>query len=123
MGAEMTVSSNGRVNNSAVGRVNVQTKAKLFRGFGEPSRLAIIEALRGRSRTVSEIVDITGLSQSNVSNHLACLRNCGLLRSHSAGRFVHYELTTAVIDEMLALADLILQKAADEIAACPNNLG
>lgn len=49
-------------------------KAKLFRGFSDSSRLAILEVLRSGSRTVGEIVEATGLTQSNASNHLGCLR-------------------------------------------------
>lgn len=52
-------------------------KAKLFRGFGDPSRLSILDALRNGPLTVSELIEATGLSQSNVSNHLGCLRDCG----------------------------------------------
>ena len=65
-------------------------KAKLFRGFGDPSRLGILDALRQGPRTVGEIVDTTGLTQSNVSNHLACLRDCGLVASEQQGRYVTY---------------------------------
>ena len=56
-------------------------KAKLFRGFADPSRLAILEALRSTPLNVGEIVEATGLSQSNISNHLGCLRDCGLVVS------------------------------------------
>lgn len=57
----------------------VALKAKLFRGFADPSRLAIVEALRSGSMTVTEVVAATGLTQSNTSNHLSCLRDCGLV--------------------------------------------
>ena len=60
-------------------------KAKLFRGFADPSRLAIVEALRRGSRSVSEIVEITGLTQPNTSNHLACLLDCGLVERGQQG--------------------------------------
>lgn len=50
------------------------TKAKLFRGLGDPSRLAIVQALSEGTRTVGEIVRATGLSQPLVSMHLACMR-------------------------------------------------
>jgi len=56
----------------------VQLQAKLFRGFGDPARLNILQALRNGPMTVTEIVDATGMSQSNTSNHLRCLRECGL---------------------------------------------
>lgn len=55
-------------------------KAKLFRGFSDPSRLSILEALRNGPLTVGEIVEATGLTQSNTSNHLSCLNDCGLVR-------------------------------------------
>jgi ArsR family transcriptional regulator, cadmium/lead-responsive transcriptional repressor len=57
-----------------------ELKAKLFRGFSDTSRLGILETLRQGPRMVSEIVEMTGLSQPNVSNHLGCLRECGLVK-------------------------------------------
>ncbi|MEJ5250189.1 MAG: ArsR family transcriptional regulator, partial [Caldilinea sp.] len=42
-----------------------ELQAKLFRGFADPSRLAILETLRDGPLTVGEIVQATGLSQSN----------------------------------------------------------
>jgi MerR family transcriptional regulator, light-induced transcriptional regulator len=57
---------------------------------GRASTLAILATLRRRERTVQEIVRATGLSQSNVSNHLARLRAQGVVTSRRAGRFVHY---------------------------------
>ena len=62
---------------------STRLKAKLFRGFSDPSRLAILDVLRSRAMTVSEIVEATGLSQSNTSNHLGCLRDCGLVTPYS----------------------------------------
>ncbi len=98
-----------------------QVKAKLFRGFSEPSRLAIIEALRQGSLTVNEIVEITGLTQPNVSNHLGCLRSCGLVTNHSSGRFIRYQLKSTHINEMLGLADRILAEVSTTIEGCPND--
>ena len=57
---------------------SIDLQAKLFRGFADPSRLGILDALRNGPLTVSEIVEATSLSQPNVSNHLGCLRDCGL---------------------------------------------
>ncbi len=78
----------------------VDLQAKLFRGFADPSRLAILEALRRGPLTVTEVVQATGLTQSNVSNHLGCLRDCGLVASEQKGRYVRYRLS----DERVALA-------------------
>jgi ArsR family transcriptional regulator, cadmium/lead-responsive transcriptional repressor len=54
---------------------SIEIQAKLFRGFSDPSRLAILDTLRNGPLTVGEIVETTGLTQSNVSNHLGCLRD------------------------------------------------
>ena len=66
----------------------IQLQAKLFRGFGDPARLAILQVLKSGPVTVSEIVTATGMSQSNTSNHLGCLRECGLVAAEQRGRYV-----------------------------------
>jgi DNA-binding transcriptional ArsR family regulator len=63
---------------------SVDLQAKLFRGFADPSRLSVLVALRNGPLTVGEIVEATGLSQSNASNHLGCLRDCDSSRSRPA---------------------------------------
>jgi DNA-binding transcriptional ArsR family regulator len=93
-------------------------KAKLFRGFSDPTRLAILETLRGGSRTVGEVVDATGLSQSNVSNHLACLKDCGLVISEKQGRYVHYQLSDPRVDAILSLSEEILNEVARGVYEC-----
>jgi DNA-binding transcriptional ArsR family regulator len=95
-------------------------KAKLFRGFADPSRLSILEALRARPLSVGEIVAATGLSQPNASNHLRCLSACGLVMGEPRGRFVHYRLSDPRIDQLLALADALLTDPAQGIGACEN---
>jgi DNA-binding transcriptional ArsR family regulator len=61
------------------GTSSIELQAKLFRGFADPSRLSILQSLRESEHTVGELVEVTGLTQPNVSNHLSCLRDCGLL--------------------------------------------
>lgn len=94
-------------------------KAKLFRGLGDPSRLAILEALRGGALTVSEIVAATGLGQPNASNHLACLRECGLVAGEQRGRHVYYRLSDRRVGDLLQHADDLLSDVAGSVAACP----
>lgn len=93
-------------------------KAKLFRGFADPSRLAILEALREGPRAVGEIVSTTGLSQPNASNHLACLRDCGLVMSEKRGKYVHYQLSDPRVGELLTLAEALLADVAQGVYAC-----
>jgi len=93
-------------------------QAKLFRGFAEPARLAILQALRKGALTVGDIVQTTNLSQSNVSNHLNCLKDCGLVTANQQGRFVYYQLSDERIAKLLDLADEILADVAKGVYEC-----
>ena len=93
-------------------------KAKLFRGFSDPSRLGILEALRSGPLTVGEIVTATGLSQSNASNHLGCLRDCGLVVADQDGRYSIYRLSDDRVGQLLELADIILADVARGVYEC-----
>lgn len=95
------------------------TRAKLFRGLADPSRLSIMEALRDGPRVVGDVVEITGLTQSNVSNHLACLLDCGLVTREQRGRFASYSLADERVESLLALADQLLADVARGVRCCP----
>ena len=97
---------------------SIELQAKLFRGFSDSSRLSILEALRAGPLTVGTIVETTGLSQSNVSNHLSCLRDCGLVVAQNKGRFVHYELSDKRVGALLSLADELLSEVAKGVYEC-----
>ncbi len=96
----------------------VDLQAKLFRGFADPSRLAILEALRDGPLTVTEVVHATGLTQSNVSNHLGCLRDCGLVACEQKGRYVRYRLSDERVAQLLNLADALLADVAKGVYQC-----
>ena len=97
---------------------SIEIQAKLFRGFSDPSRLSILDVLRDGKRTVTEIVEITGLMQSNVSNHLSCLRDCGLVTAKQQGRFVYYELSDERVGKLLIIADELLADVAKGVYEC-----
>lgn len=93
-------------------------KAKLFRGFADSSRLSILEALRERPMSVTDLVEATDLSQPNVSNHLACLRDCGLVIREQDGRYVRYHLSDPRVGKLLRLADDVLADVAKGVYEC-----
>lgn len=97
---------------------SIELQAKLYRGFSDPSRLSILEALRSGPLTVGEIVVATGLSQSNVSNHLGCLRDCGLVVSEQNWRYVTYHLSDDRVGELLELAESLLSDVARGVYEC-----
>ena len=96
----------------------IDLQAKLFRGLGDPSRLSILVALRQGPLTVTEILQKVGLSQSNTSNHLACLRDCGLVTARQEGRHVTYQLGDDRVGELLDLAESLLRDVARGVYEC-----
>lgn len=93
-------------------------KAKLFRGFSDPSRLSILEVLRKGPASVSQIVEVTNLSQPNTSSHLSCLYDCGLVRREQQGRRVYYQLSDARVEALLQTADELLTEVAKGVYEC-----
>jgi len=91
----------------------------LFRGLADPARLSCLLAVREHPRTVNEVVTTTGLSQPNVSKHLACLRDCGLVRAQRSGRFVSYHLAHSHVDALLQAAEVLLAEVGEHISVCP----
>jgi DNA-binding transcriptional ArsR family regulator len=96
----------------------VQIRARLFRGFSDPSRLSILETLNRGPASVGEIVRRTGLSQPNASNHLACLRDCGLVSARQEGRSVIYSLSDARVSLLLNTAASLLEDVARGVYTC-----
>jgi DNA-binding transcriptional ArsR family regulator len=76
-----------------------------FAAVSEPVRREILELLRDRERSVSELVERIGLSQPGVSKHLRVLREAGLVRVRPEGRTRWYGVRAeplAELDEWLA---------------------
>lgn len=92
--------------------------AKYFRGLGDPTRLRILELLAQGERSVSELVELLGVPQPKVSNHLACLRWCGFIESHRDHRTVYCRVADPRVEAMIALARSLLEDNADHLAAC-----
>ena len=103
---------------TAPSRAALALKAKLFRGFADPSRLSILEVLRDGPRSVGEIAAATDLSQPNVSNHLSCLLDCGLATREQQGRFVYYQLSDPRVALLLGLGDEVLADVARGVYEC-----
>jgi DNA-binding transcriptional ArsR family regulator len=92
--------------------------ARFFSGFADQTRLRILRALLGGPLTVGEIVEQLGMSQSRISNHLACLRWCGFVRVERQGKYMIYELADRDIAKIMALAQRMVSRNAEHIAAC-----
>ena len=90
----------------------------MFRGFADPTRLSILESLRHGDRTVGAIAELTKQSQSNVSNHLSCLRECGLVISRRNGKSICYSIASQQVHFLLNDGDLVLEEISNSIRSC-----
>ena len=86
--------------------------AERFRALAEPTRLAILHALEGKERTVTELVEMTGLGQGNLSKHLQQLHSCGYVSRRRDGLFVHYALADK---DVLALCEIMCSRIESEL--------
>ncbi len=93
--------------------------AKLFRGLADPTRLAILLALQARELRVVDLVAELGTSQANVSGHLACLKDCGLVADRAQGRANYYRLARPELPALLRAAEQLLAAAGEKVALCP----
>lgn len=92
--------------------------AKYFRGLGDPTRLRILQLLRDQERSVGELVEALELTQSKVSNHLACLRWCGFVESRREHRVVFYRVRDERVEQLLDLGQALLDDNEEHIRAC-----
>jgi DNA-binding transcriptional ArsR family regulator len=102
--------------------LTVSAHAQVLSRFGhalsDPTRSRLLLALRDGPAYPAELADQLGVSRTNLSNHLACLRGCGLVVAVPEGRRSRYELADRRLTH--ALGDLLeLTLAVDPDAACP----
>ena len=97
---------------------NAQVLARFGHALSDPTRVRLLLALRDGPAYPADLADELGVSRTNLSNHLACLRGCGLVVAVPEGRRSRYELADRRLAH--ALADLLeLALAVDPDAGCP----
>lgn len=79
--------------------------ARFGTALADPIRRRILLALLSGPSYPGELLDGLETTQPNLSNHLACLRGCGLVRAQREGRRVRYELSSPRLAH--ALEDLM----------------
>ena len=103
--------------------VQIETAAALFHGMSDPTRLRILLELLGGERRVTDLVTAVGSSQSNVSNHLACLRGCGLVTDRPAERRqVYYSIAHPELIDLLVASEQLLAQTGHDVRLCNHPL-
>ena len=95
-----------------------QVLARFGHALSDPTRAQLLLALRERPGYPAELAELLGTTRQNLSNHLACLRGCGLVAAVPEGRRVRYELADARMAH--ALGDLLGLVLAGDPTVCPD---
>jgi DNA-binding transcriptional ArsR family regulator len=86
--------------------------ARVCKALADPTRLLIVNELRAGPRPVGDLADALGVSQPNISRHLAVLRDRGFVTARRFGSSIHYGLASPKI---LQAIDLLRQFMAEEL--------
>ncbi|WP_084631508.1 ArsR/SmtB family transcription factor [Demequina aestuarii] len=81
--------------------------AHVAHALSDPTRAAILLALRHGTHCPADLAAELSVSRQSMSNHLTCLRGCGLVTAERRGRHAHYSLAhpslATALEAMLAM--------------------
>ncbi|MGW0331528.1 ArsR/SmtB family transcription factor [Streptomyces sp. NPDC003011] len=98
---------------------DIDALARFGRALADPIRCRVLLALREAPAHPADLADRLEISRTRLSNHLACLRDCGIVVAVPEGRRVRYELADARLAHALdALRGTVLAVEADR--SCPH---
>ncbi|HNV88746.1 MAG TPA: metalloregulator ArsR/SmtB family transcription factor [Methylotenera sp.] len=87
--------------------------AKYFKALAEPMRLKVLNALQDGEKNVSQLTEMSGGTQANVSKHLSLLAQHGLVKRESRGNCVYYSIADSSVYE---LCDLVCGQISNRMA-------
>ncbi|WP_053960884.1 ArsR/SmtB family transcription factor [Sulfobacillus thermosulfidooxidans] len=93
--------------------------AAFWQALSSPIRLRVLDILRTQGPlNVSQLVQKLEMGQGHLSNHLTCLKSCGLVRAEAQGRYVFYSLSDERVSILLDVSRDILHDHLLGIASC-----
>ncbi len=92
-------------------------QARIFKALGHPSRLLMVDALRGGELCVCELQKLVGDDMSTVSKHLSVLKEAGVVASSKRGTNTYYRLALCCLDTFLrCTGSLVEQRIKAQLA-------
>ena len=80
--------------------LDLAQSVRAFQALSDPTRLQLVELLRGGERCVCELTDALGSAQNRLSFHLRILKEAGLVQGRREGRWVYYRLNPDQVQEL-----------------------
>jgi ArsR family transcriptional regulator len=87
----------------------------LFAALADPTRLRLLNLMRGREVCVCYFVEILQQSQPKVSRHLAYLRKAGIVTARREGKWMHYSIQRPEDTASVAILDTVLASLRDDV--------
>ncbi len=84
--------------------------AEMCKVFSNPTRLEILEILRDREMSVTELINKTKLSQANISQHLSIMKNKGIVESWRDGKNIYYKISNPKIVKAFDIIREVIQE-------------
>jgi ArsR family transcriptional regulator len=91
-----------------------QLHAQLCEAFISPKRLEILNLLQDKELSVKELVKLTDMRQSNISQHLSILREKGIVKTRREGTTIYYSLSNPKIIKAFNILREILKENINE---------
>lgn len=88
---------------SSVVTIDLNVLARIGTALADPTRRRVLAALVDGPGYPAELADTFGISRANLSNHLTCLRGCGLVTATAEGRRIRYDLADPRLADALEL--------------------
>ena len=90
--------------------------AKLFAALADPTRLRLLNLMRGHEVCVCYFVEILQQSQPKISRHLAYLRRAGIVSARREGKWMHYRVQMPSHDATAAILTEVLRSLENDAA-------
>ena len=86
--------------------------AEMCKVFSNPTRLEILNLLRDKQLSVTELIDKTKLSQANISQHLSIMKSKGIVTSNRKGKNIYYKI---INPKIIKAFDIIREVLAEKL--------
>ena len=95
-------------------KINSEQFVGIMESLSDPIRINILELMMNGEICVSDIVKVTGLSQSKISYHIKILKDSGLITDRQEGRWVYYKLDLEVLSDIKTWMSNLIESSSNK---------
>ena len=95
-----------------------EIRAKIMKAMAHPVRLMIVDFLKKREHSFSEIFDLFQLDKSTISKHLLVLKEAGIISSRKDGLEMYYKLDVPCVTDFFTCATAVIESNVKKQQVC-----